>query len=530
MQDFLRLFTAVTATPHGYCLLWQKGLIALHVISNALIAFAYISIPIIIYSFVRYKKDLQHKHLFALFGLFIFACALTHIMAIVVIWLPFYYLEGIVLAITALASIATAFILLRVIPVLIKMPTAHELEKVNQQLQQEIARRNAAEQLLHISMEKSQQIFDQPLTGLAITSPQRQWLQVNPHLCQMLGYTEQELQQKNWQDLINPKDRDADSEAFKKILHNQSDGYEIDKRFIHKQGHAIWVKAALRCIRKADQSIDYILLAVHDITPLKQIETNLLVLNETLEKRIAEEVKSNREKDHLLIQQSRLAAMGEMMGNIAHQWRQPINALGLLLANIGDAYDYGELDEAYMKQQLAKGDRLIQNMSSTIDDFRNFFKPETIPETFDIKQILNDALSIVEASFRNHNIKLQVSGDECLIVKGLPGQYRQALLNLLGNAKDALSERQIKNAQICITLEQEAGNAVVALSDNAGGIDKKIMAKIFDPYFTTRPQGNGIGLYMTKMIIENSMKGQLTVSNTEQGAEFKIVTPLLKHT
>lgn len=123
-------------------------------------------------------------------------------------------------------------------------------------------------------------------------------------------------------------------------------------------------------------------------------------LNETLEQRVRGEVAKNREKDHMLIRQSRLAGMGEMIGNIAHQWRQPLNALYLLLTNIQDAQDYDELDPAYLGESVAKGQRLIDKMSGTIDDFRNFFKPDREKMPFSLDKAVRDALSVVEASFK----------------------------------------------------------------------------------------------------------------------------------
>jgi PAS domain S-box-containing protein len=245
-------------------------------------------------------------------------------------------------------------------------------------------------------------------------------------------------------------------------------------------------------------------------------------LNDSLAESIEKEVQNNREKDGMLIQQSRLAAMGEMMNNIAHQWRQPLNALNLVLANIEDAHRYEQLTDEYLTQQIAKGDQLIQTMSNTIDDFRVFFKTDGTQETFDVGAALQDTLDIVEASFKNNNIKIEIVADEFINVYAFKGQYRQVMLNILGNAKEALIERHIPNGKVVITLSQEQQLAVVRIQDNAGGIKDDIIQKIFDPYFTTRPQGNGIGLYMSKMIIENNMHGELSVQNTDEGAAFVI--------
>jgi C4-dicarboxylate-specific signal transduction histidine kinase len=257
---------------------------------------------------------------------------------------------------------------------------------------------------------------------------------------------------------------------------------------------------------------------------LQEMNDEFLVLNETLAQTIEEEVKSSREKDVLLLQQSRLAVMGEMMGNIAHQWRQPINALNLVLINIEDAYRFNDLTEEYLHQQVEKGDRLVKAMSNTIDDFRNFFKSDGNQEMFDIEKAIHDTLSILEASFKNNDIKVEIVAPKKVSLLGIEGQYKQVLLNIFSNAKDALIERGISNAKIVIELTEENGLASVRIRDNAGGIKDDVIEKVFDPYFTTRPQGNGIGLYMSKMIIENNMHGKLSVKNVGGGAEFCIKT------
>ena len=259
---------------------------------------------------------------------------------------------------------------------------------------------------------------------------------------------------------------------------------------------------------------------------LMHVNDQLTHLNEFLEIRVQEEVKNSREKETLLLQQSRLAAMGEMIGNIAHQWRQPINTLNLILVNLEDAYKYGDLTPDYLHQQIEKGERLVKTMSNTINDFRNFFKSSDAQEIFDLETSVRETLNIVEASFKNHQINVSILATKPLKTRGFIGQYQQVLLNILSNAKDALLERNIAHANIVITLSQEQNAAVVSIKDNAGGISPDIIEKIFDPYFTTRPQGTGIGLYMSKMIIENNMNGKLNVKNSTEGAEFIIETEI----
>jgi signal transduction histidine kinase len=214
--------------------------------------------------------------------------------------------------------------------------------------------------------------------------------------------------------------------------------------------------------------------------------------------------------------------MGEMIGNIAHQWRQPINALGLLLANIKDAYEFGELNREEMSRQMETGNRLIQKMSATIDDFRDFFRPNKEKAPFRLAKVVAEVKSILGASLAHHGIFLdeQVSVDVNAL--GYANECAQVLLNLVNNAKEALVERKVAGGVIRVSVGMEDGMAVVRVADNGGGIPEDVLPKIFDPYFTTKPQGTGIGLYMSKIIVENNMGGRIEARNVEGGAEFAI--------
>ncbi|QKF76665.1 sensor histidine kinase [Arcobacter defluvii] len=262
---------------------------------------------------------------------------------------------------------------------------------------------------------------------------------------------------------------------------------------------------------------------------IEQLIKEEKILNNTLEEKIIVETSKQKEQEQLLIQQTRLAAMGEMIGNIAHQWRQPLNALGLVLQNLKFSYDIGELDEKMMDKSINKANILTQNMSKTIDDFRKFFKPNKAKEKFGINENVNKAIELVESTFEHHNIKLkkEFSSNE-LEFNGFPNEFSQVILNILTNAKDALLERNIENPEVIVQTKMENNNIFISIKDNAKGIDVDIINKIFEPYFTTKEEGKGtgIGLYMSKIIIENNMNGKIEVSNEENGANFTIKLPV----
>ena len=259
---------------------------------------------------------------------------------------------------------------------------------------------------------------------------------------------------------------------------------------------------------------------------LRLRQAQLEELNRSLADRVAESVAQLRDKDQMLITQGRQAAMGEMIGNIAHQWRQPLTALSILLINLGDAERMGALDPKELHGCLAAADRLIQQMSSTINDFRNFFKPDKEPGAFAALAQVQAAVALVAASFEAAGITLTVEAPGEMRLYGFPNEYAQVVLNLLGNAKQAIQDSGAVPGRVWIGLAGRGGLGLLTVRDNGGGIGAELLEKVFEPYFSTRDTGTGLGLYMSRQIIERSMGGRITVRNIEDGAEFSVSVPL----
>jgi len=251
-------------------------------------------------------------------------------------------------------------------------------------------------------------------------------------------------------------------------------------------------------------------------------------LNINLDNKVKQEIDKRRKQEQMLLHQSRLAAMGEMVGNIAHQWRQPLNALSIIIQNIDLSYRMNKLSDEFMKKSVDESLDLTTMMSKTIDDFRNFFIPNKKKEEFYLSKSLNSSLELIGSTFKNYNIVVHKNIEEGLKAEGFPNEFAQALLNVLSNAKDALIEKQIQKPEVYVSLEKKDNVGKISISDNAGGIDKEVLPKVFDPYFTTKEQGKGtgIGLYMSKMIIEQNMSGKIYAKNVESGVEFVIEMPL----
>ncbi len=377
------------------------------------------------------------------------------------------------------------------------------------------------------------------------------------HWAAMLGYGREELEPygESWERLVHPEDR---SEAVEKIsahLEGRTPFIEVEYRVRSKSGEWKWILDRGKVVVRAADGKPLRAAGTHaDITRRKLIEEELQtksamlkqeinqrilaqaelnekqeqleMLNRSLCEQVEKSVAELRQKDQVLISQGRQAAMGEMIGNIAHQWRQPLNALAMLITNLQFAWRDRDLSDDYLEESAATAHRLIQKMSTTINDFRDFFSPDKVMTTFSALSQIRQAIALVESGFKANNITISVEADEDCQVKGFPNEYSQVLLNLLGNAKDAILQRRPDTGRVIITLAVEQGRGVARVRDNGGGVPETIIDKIFDPYFSTKSMGTGIGLYMSKTIIERNMHGTITVRNIEGGCEFSVALPL----
>lgn len=257
---------------------------------------------------------------------------------------------------------------------------------------------------------------------------------------------------------------------------------------------------------------------------LKQRNIELEELNRTLESKIAVEVAKSEQRQHIIVRQSRLAAMGEMIGNIAHHWRQPLNAVSIIVQDFPSAKAYGELDDKYIETNVLKATTIINELSKTLDNFRNFFAPNRDKEKFSIAAMIDHAIKLLSASFENEKIKIETFIEEDAIINGYPNEFAQVILNILLNSKDAIILNAVKDGIVKIRVFRVDGSIKIELLDNGGGIAPDVINKIFEPYFTTKykSNGTGLGLYMSKSIIEESMGGKIDIESGKGWAKVTI--------
>lgn len=249
-------------------------------------------------------------------------------------------------------------------------------------------------------------------------------------------------------------------------------------------------------------------------------------LNKNLEKRVESSISKLREQEQVLIQQSKMAEMGQMMSSIAHQWRQPLSVLGLEIQDIQDAYHHNELDDAYLEKSVHSAMNQINYMSKTINDFSNFFKPDKQKELFRIGEKIQEVAYIILAQMKHNDITLEVGGED-FEISSYPNELVQVILNLINNGKDAILERKKNNPELhgkISILTKNTPRNCIAIQDNGGGIKEEIRGHIFEPYFTTKHKsvGTGLGLYMVKNILERHQNATIGVEHLEDGTRFTI--------
>lgn len=365
---------------------------------------------------------------------------------------------------------------------------------------------------LRSKKEELRAVFDLAGNGISILNEEGMFIYANKFFQTMMEYTMEELYKESCISLSSPEYAEPSRTAVQKAIEEG-----IVERFrkicVTKSGKQINASMSLSYIKSTNE----IVMITSDIT-------EDIKYQDDLKRRINQEVKKRTKQYEIMCHQSRLASMGEMIEAIAHQWRQPLNSLSIIIQGLrhlsnSESFDFKLLNEIE-NEMINK----INFMSETIDDFSNFFKTSKEKRYFNLLDSVKDTIRLVDIQLKNENIKLTINIEDGVNLEffGLENEFRQALLNIIDNSLDVLASKKQHNSFINIDIAQNENFIELNISDNAGGISSKNLQKIFKPYFTTKKEGNGIGLYMSKMIIEQNMKGNLSVRNSQNGAVFTI--------
>ena len=386
--------------------------------------------------------------------------------------------------------------------------------------------------------------------GLWNWNPKNNDIYFSPRWKEMLGYKDDELKNdfSEWLSRIHPDDKEQVEKDVQIHLSGKSEFYVNEHRLRCKDGSYKWILARGKALFNENNEA-YKMSGFHtDITQRKKLEEQLFGLSESLskklnheiskqaklsntnselEKQLQEEIQLRREKEDMLLQQTRQAAMGEMISMIAHQWRQPLTVIGMIADNISLDVMFETLDTQKLQSSLKDISDQTKYLSQTIDDFRQFFVPNKEKDTIFLHDCVEGALNIIEKNLISHNIEVIKNYEDLTKIDLYKNELIQVFINFLKNAQDAFEEKHIKNAKIELTIKEYDTSVECSIEDNAGGIPLEIQKNIFDPYFTTKNKknGTGLGLYMSKSIIEDHSSGTIKVSNTDDGVIFTLSFP-----
>ena len=401
---------------------------------------------------------------------------------------------------------------------------------------------------LRRSEEKYRTYIDTSPLAVVVFDGFRQILEVNPGALLMLGYDENEMLGTVLDTFWHAPDGLNNLNHFRKLSDSGRNDFLI--RLQRKDDVLVYTN-----VSAIKLSADKYVAFCQDITERIRLETELKNMNEDLLDRVKVEVDKNLRQDQIIQQQKKLADMGMMVSAIAHQWRQPLNALALCVQDVLDEFESGVISQEYLVTFEENSMKMISHMSKTIDDFRDFFLPDKNVTNFNVVHEIKDLMRLLSVQILSRNIDMvylckcssgviQCNSDEgevnCLngsnLTEGFPGEFKQVMINLIYNSVDSIEERRLASSdergRIEISVNCSTSSLVISVCDNGSGISDQVFQRIFEPYFTTKPEGKGtgIGLYMSKAIIENHMNGRIYGKQRENGACFVIELPVVSHT
>jgi PAS domain S-box-containing protein len=544
MTSFLSwLMSPQDYMPHGMCFLWQPELIALHVASDSLIALAYYSIPIALVYFVLKRTDFAFPSIFVLTGLFILACGTTHAMSVWTLWYPDYRVDGGIKAVTALLSIGTGVAIWKVMPLALALPSTAQLERANQllgaeigqrqraeaalrdanvelerrvaartaDLEEEVVRRRNTEATLRASEERWRSMFEASAVGIAVLDQQHHFAATNEALQKMVGYSGEELQSLGPLDITDQDDREATQKLIEDMRNGKRQDLPTETRYRRKDNKVIWVRVSAARALDSGSSLQGIPAIIEDITERKRAEV------------------AWHDARDALSRATRLTIMGELSASIAHEVNQPLAAI---ITN-GQAcerflgFSPPDLDE--VKDAVGEIVRDGRRASEVLKRIRAMSK-NTAPERgqVDVNHAIAEVLALTRDELQRHRVAIQTDLRSKLpTIMADRVQLQQVVLNLVMNGIDAM--RAVTDRPRILTVRcqlNDQGNIVVNVADSGVGLDPASRDRIFESFFTTKPEGMGMGLAISNTIIEAHHGRLWAESGSPFGAVFGFTLPL----
>lgn len=543
-MDFLRAFLSPNDfMPHGYCYLWNTRLVWLHVVSDSLIALAYFSIPITLVHFIRKRRDLPFNWMFVCFGVFILACGATHAMEVWTLWHASYWLSGAVKAVTALVSVPTAILLVRLVPQALALPSPEELRgeiaerkraqealsnakmelevrvqertveltKSNAELVIEIAQRKRTEDALRRSEERFrllvETVQDYAIYMLDPNGIVTSWNVGAEHI---KGYRTEEIVGQHFSRFFSAEDVERGEPEMELKVAVERGRFANEAWRVRKDGSRFWASVVITALHDPQGRLVGFSKITRDLTERKQTE-------QALQKAMSE-----------LAHMARVTTMGELAASIAHEINQPLaaivnnaNASSRLLASEPPDLDEVRLAVADIAEAGTRAGEIISRV-------RTFLKKVVPAKTqVDINQVIREVLALTPSQLEKHNISVRTELLPGLApVQGDRIQLQQVLLNLIMNGVEAMTSVSDRSRVLVLRSQpHESGGVLVSVQDSGLGLDPRNIGHVFDAFFTTKSEGMGMGLPISRSIVETHGGRLWLTPNDGQGVTFQFTLP-----
>ncbi|MBB5022588.1 PAS domain-containing sensor histidine kinase [Desulfurispira natronophila] len=354
-----------------------------------------------------------------------------------------------------------------------------------------------------------QGVFDSAQLGICVTDHNYKYVKVNQAYCDIYGYSQEELLGQPFTIVVPPSQRTKLQQLHDDFLAEKVNEIAQHWKVLHRNGRTIDIYATAGRLSMPDGK-KYKITTASDVTELKQLQRDMEFQQATL------------------IQQSKLAELGSMIGAIAHQWQQPVNAIAIMTQSLVTLQKMGELNQASLENHEEQVMKQIRFMTQTMNDFRDFYSPSRNLEVFSVHDAVTIVRDLLKGQLIRTSTSIEIHGDATLFCLGYPSEFKQVVLNIINNSLDALDENQRLDGLINIDISShDAERIEIRIRDNAGGIPDDLMPeKVFEPFFTTKPgKGTGIGLSLARTIIEKKFQGRIQVANIGDGVEFSLELP-----